>query len=92
MPDELVACGDLSPWDLRFRWARALATEVVFLLALHLIELDYIDQPTMSGRRFKASREFWVFTVEPLGDGLVRVAPAESADNLPVVAIAPDCL
>lgn len=91
MPDELVAYGDFSPWYLRFWCTRALATESVFLLALHFIELDYVDQPTMSDRRFEASCKFWVFMVEPLGDGLVRVAPAKSADDLSVMAVASNC-
>ena len=52
MPDEPVTCGDLGPWNLCFRWTRTSATKTVFLLALHFIQLDYIDQPTMSGRGF----------------------------------------
>ena len=92
MPDELVTNGDLGPWDLYQWWTRALATKAVFLLELPFIKLDYIDQPTMSGQAFKASCEIWVFVVKPLSDGLVRIAPPKSADDLPVVVIAPDGL
>lgn len=46
----------------------------------------------MSRRRFKASRTFRVFKAEPLSDGLVRVSPEKSADDLPVVAVASDGL
>ena len=45
----------------------------------------------MSGS-FKASCEIWVFVVKPLSDGLVRIAPPKSADDLPVVVIAPNGL
>lgn len=67
-------------------------TKAVFLLALQLIELDDIDQPTMSGRCFKALCEIWVFKVEPLCNGLMRVASTKPADDLPVMAIAADSL
>ena len=90
MANELATCGDLGPWDRRSWWTRALTTEAVLLLALHFKKLDYIDQPMMSGRRSKALCETWVFMVEPLSDGLVRLAPTKSADDLPVVAVAPN--
>ena len=92
MPDEIVAYCDFNPWYLRFWCTGAFATESVLLLALHFIELDYVDQPTMSGRRFEAYCKFWIFMVEPLGDGLERVALTKSADDLSVVTITPNCL
>ena len=91
MTDELVTSGDLSPWNRYFRWTRALAAKAIFLLTFHFIELDDVNQPTMSDRGFKALCEIRVFKAEPLSDGLVRVAVTKSADDLPVVAITPNC-
>ncbi len=90
MPDEPVTSCDLGPRDL-YSWRTwALATKAVFLLALIFVKLDYIDQPTMSGRVFEALCEIWVFMVKPLSDGLVRIATTKSGDDFPVVAVSPD--
>ena len=69
-----------------------MATKAIILLALQFVYLDYIDQPTMSDGAFKALCEIWIFVVEPFSDRLVCVAPTKSADDLPVVAVAPDGL
>ena len=91
MPYEAVALGDLGPWDPRFRCIRVLATKAIFVLALSFVKLYHIDQSTVSGRRFKAYRKIWIFLLEPLSNRLVRVAIPKSADDLAVVAIAPNC-
>ena len=92
MPDEHVTNCDLGPWDLCSWRTWALATKAVFLLALTFVKLDYIDQPTMSDRGFKALREIWVLMVKPPSDGLVRIASTKFADDFPVVTVSPDGL
>lgn len=67
-----------------------MATEAIILLALMFINLDYIDQTMMSDGAFQALCVIRIFIMEPLSDRLVCVTPTKSADDLSVVAIAPD--
>ena len=62
-------------------------SKAIVLPALHFIELDYIDHPTMSGWRFEPPCEIWVFLLKPLSDRLVCVASTKSANDLTIVAI-----
>ena len=66
-----------------------MATKAIILLALLFVNLDYVDQPMMSDRAFQALCVIWIFMMEPFSDRLVCVTPTKSADDLPVVPIAP---